>query len=247
MKAKGPALSAYVVIPTYNERDNIQALCREILALEENIEIIVVDDHSPDGTGEVVAALSRENPAVHLIQRAGKLGFASADIAGFRYALERGADYVLQMDADFSHHPRYLPALLAAARAGADVVIGSRYVAGGGTRNWGVFRQALSRGANLLARTLLSLPVHDCTSGFRCYRRAVLAELDFEAITVEGYSFLIEMTYLCHQQGARFAQVPILFVDRERGQSKISKRIIAEAAWLVFRLALRRLSRPRKG
>jgi dolichol-phosphate mannosyltransferase len=232
-------MSSFVVIPTYNERENIRELCQEILALGEAWHIVVVDDNSPDGTAEVVAGLAAQNGAVHLLRRPGKLGFASADMAGFRYALEQGADRIVQMDADFSHDPQYLPDLLAASEY-ADIVIGSRYVKGGGTLNWGLLRRILSRGANLVARTLLSLPVHDCTAGFRCYRRAVLENFDFDRITVEGYSFLVEMTYLCHRRGYRFAQVPIIFADRERGRSKISKRIIFEAMGLVLRLFLRR-------
>jgi dolichol-phosphate mannosyltransferase len=232
-------MSSFVVIPTYNERENIRELCQEILALGEAWHIVVVDDNSPDGTAEEVERLAAQNGAVHLLRRPGKLGFASADMAGFQYALEQGADRIVQMDADFSHDPQYLPDLLAASEY-ADIVIGSRYVKGGGTLNWGLLRRILSRGANLVARILLSLPVHDCTAGFRCYRRAVLENFDFDRITVEGYSFLVEMTYLCHRRGYRFAQVPIIFADRERGRSKISKRIIFEAMGLVLRLFLRR-------
>jgi dolichol-phosphate mannosyltransferase len=235
-------MTAYIVIPTYNEADNLRELVPAIMALEEGFHLVIVDDNSPDGTGDLVARLQAEHDRLHLIRRAGKLGFASAEIAGIRYALAREPDYIVHMDADFSHHPRYLPQMLAkATETGADVVVGSRYVAGGGTRNWGVGRVLLSRGANLVARRLLGLAVNDCTSGFRCYRRAVLAGFDFDQISVDGYSFLIEMTYLCQRRGCRFAQVPIIFEDRTRGKSKISKRIVFEALGLVLRRAAQRL------
>lgn len=235
-------MTAYVVIPTYNEAENIEPLLREILALEGEFHVVVVDDGSPDGTGEIVAGLAQADPRVHLIERGGKLGFASAEIAGIRYALERRPDYICHMDADFSHKPEYLPQMVGLAESqGCDVVVGSRYVAGGGTRNWSWTRVLLSRTANLVARTLLGLAVDDCTSGFRCYRRDVLEGFDFDQITVDGYSFLIEMTYLCQRRGYRFGQVPIVFEDRTRGKSKISKRIIFEALGLVLRRWWRRI------
>ncbi|NUP99806.1 MAG: polyprenol monophosphomannose synthase [Armatimonadetes bacterium] len=237
-------MSAYIVIPTYNERDNVEVLVPEILALEPPFHVVIVDDNSPDGTADRVAELQGRYERLHLVRRAGKLGFASAEIAGMKYALEQAPEFVLHMDADYSHHPSYLPQMIARAEeTGADVVVGSRYVRGGGTRNWGLARVVLSRGANAVARTLLGLRVDDCTSGFRCYRRAVLESFDFGQITVDGYSYLVEMIFLCQQRGYRFAQVPIIFEDRTRGKSKISKRIILEAMGLVFRRAADRLFR----
>ncbi|MBI5832403.1 MAG: polyprenol monophosphomannose synthase [Armatimonadetes bacterium] len=236
-------MTAYIVIPTYNEAENIEALVAGIMAQQPEFDLVIVDDNSPDGTSAMVEAMQATQPRLHLIKRAGKLGFASAEIAGIRYALAQRPDFVLHMDADFSHHPDYLPTMVAKAESeGADVVVGSRYCPGGGTKNWGLGRIILSRGANLTARTLLGLRVDDCTSGFRCYRRAVLESFDFDQITVDGYSFLIEMTYLCQRRGYRFAQVPIIFEDRALGTSKISKRIIFEALGLVLRRAVRRLT-----
>ncbi len=236
-------MTAYIVIPTYNEAENIEQLVAEIMAQQPEFNLVIVDDNSPDGTSAMVEAMMAEQPRLHLVKRAGKLGFASAEIAGIRYALERQPDFILHMDADFSHHPSYLPAMVAKAESEqADVVVGSRYCPGGGTKNWGLSRILLSRTANRVARTLLGLRVHDCTSGFRCYRRAVLEGFDFDQITVDGYSFLIEMTYLCQRRGCRFAQVPIIFEDRTRGKSKISKRIVFEALGLVLRRAARRLT-----
>lgn len=237
-------MSAMIVIPTYNERENIEVIVPEILALEPPFQVVVVDDNSPDGTADAVQALADGDQRVHLIRRAGKLGFASAEIAGLRYAIAQGTDYVIHMDADYSHHPRYLPEMVATAeREQADVVIGSRYVAGGGTRNWGLGRVVLSRGANAVARRLLGLRVDDCTSGFRCYRREAIESFEFDQITVDGYSYLVEMTFLFQQRGCRFAQVPIVFEDRTRGKSKISRRIIFEAMRLVLRRSRDRLLR----
>ncbi len=234
---------AFIAIPTYNEADNIEPLVTAILGQGRAFEVVVVDDNSPDGTAERVERLAQRSGRVHLLRRAGKLGYASAVAAGLRYGLDQGADYLLHMDADFSHQPRYLPALLALVAEGeADIAVGSRYVAGGGTRNWGLGRVLLSRGANLVARGLLGLRLSDCTSGFRCYRRAALEALEFEQVGVDGYSFLIELTCRAEARGLRFAQVPIIFVDRSAGQSKISRRIIGEAAGLVLRRALVRLA-----
>jgi len=235
-------MSVYVVIPTYNEVANIELMVREIIALEPPFDVVVVDDNSPDGTADLVAKLSEECDRVHLVKRAGKLGFASAEIAGIRYALERRPTHICHMDADFSHQPKHLPEMLKlATEQDLDVVVGSRYCPGGGTQNWGLSRVILSRGANFVARTLLGLKVDDCTSGFRCYRREVLEEFDFSQITVDGYSFLVEMTYLFQRRGCRFGQVPIIFEDRTRGKSKISRRIIREAMCLVFRRFLDRV------
>ena len=236
-------MSVFMVIPTYNEHENLARLVPAVMALEPAFNLVIVDDNSPDGTADLVAELQQQYDRLHLIRRAGKLGFASAEIAGLRYALEQRPDFVGHMDADFSHHPRYLPQMLAKAEStGAEVVVGSRYVAGGGTLNWGLSRRILSRGANTVARLLLGLSVNDCTSGFRLYRREVLESFDFDQVTVDGYSYLVEMVYLCQQRGCRFAQVPIIFEDRTLGKSKINKRIIREAMWLVLRRFIGRLT-----
>lgn len=232
-------MSVFLVIPTYNERGNIERLCEQILRQFPDLHLVVVDDASPDGTGRWVAERARREPRLHALCREGKRGYAPAVIAGFRYALQRGAKWILQMDADFSHDPVYIPQFLAKIRT-ADLVIGSRYIPGGGTRNWGIFRRWLSRGANQFARLLLGLPVRDCTSGYRCYRREVLEHIGLERLRAEGYAFHIEMTFRCHRRGYRIAQVPIVFVDRRVGRSKISRRIIVEAFWLVLRLAWER-------
>jgi dolichol-phosphate mannosyltransferase len=227
-----------VVIPTYNEAENIGQLIPQILALPR-FRVLVVDDASPDGTGAIVAALAQVDPRVGLLARPGKLGLGSAYIAGFRRALAEGADYIFEMDADFSHDPRYLPALLAAAEAGNDLVIGSRYVPGGGTTDWGVIRRIISRGGNLYAGLILGLPVADSTGGFRCYRRQGLARIDLSAVRSNGYAFQVEMAYRVYRAGLRIREVPIIFPDRRVGQSKMSRRIVIEALVNVWRLRLR--------
>jgi dolichol-phosphate mannosyltransferase len=227
-----------VVIPTYNEAENIGQLIPQILALPR-FRVLVVDDASPDGTGAIVAALAQGDPRVGLLARPGKLGLGSAYIAGFRRALAEGADYIFEMDADFSHDPRYLPALLAAAEAGNDLVIGSRYVPGGGTTDWGVIRRIISRGGNLYAGLILGLPVADSTGGFRCYRRQGLERIDLGAVRSNGYAFQVEMAYRVDRAGLRIREVPIIFPDRRVGQSKMSRRIVIEALVNVWRLRLR--------
>ncbi|HEX6289703.1 MAG TPA: polyprenol monophosphomannose synthase [Herpetosiphonaceae bacterium] len=228
---------ALVIIPTYNERENIPTLLPRVLEHPE-LSVLVVDDGSPDGTGDLVAAEVEHNPRVHLIRRAGKQGLGTAYVAGFRYALAHGADYVFEMDADFSHDPRYLPDLLHAAEASYDLVIGSRYIAGGGTTDWGLGRQLISRGGNLYARLILGLPLSDMTGGYRCYRRRALEAIDLDRIRSNGYSFQIEMAYRVHQAGLRVGEVPIIFPDRRVGASKMSKQIVAEALLNVVRLRL---------
>ncbi len=229
-----------VVVPTYNEADNIRDLVTAILEAVPQAHVIVVDDGSPDGTGNIADALAREDARVHVIHRPGKLGLGTAYVAGFRLAFDLGADPICTMDADFSHHPRYLPALLART-AEVDVCIGSRYVPGGGTVNWGLQRRILSRGANLVARVLLGLEAHDCTAGFRAYRRYVLQAVQPETIRADGYSYLVEMLYRCQRAGFRVGEVPIIFADRERGRSKISQKEIFKAVGTVMRLFVHRL------
>jgi len=225
-----------VVIPTYNEHDTIEPLLEQILALPR-FRVLVVDDGSPDGTGDLVAARAREEPRVGLLARAGKQGLGTAYLAGFRRALAEGAQYIFEMDADFSHDPVYLPQLLAAAEH-YDLVLGSRYVPGGGTTDWGVIRQMISRGGNMYARLVLGLPVVDATGGFRCYRRQVLETVPLDAVRSNGYSFQIEMVYRTLRAGFRIGEVPIIFPDRRVGQSKMSRRIVVEALINVWKLRL---------
>ncbi len=233
----GVAADCTVVIPTYNERENIQALIPQILELPR-FRVLVVDDSSPDGTAGVVERLAGADPRVELLLRPGKQGLGTAYVAGFRRALAEGADYIFEMDADFSHDPRYLPRLLEAAEQRYDLALGSRYVAGGGTTDWGFTRQLISRGGNLYARAVLGLPVMDATGGFRCYRRRVLAALDLGAIQSNGYSFQIELVYRTLRAGFQIGEVPIIFPDRRVGKSKMSRRIVLEALITVWRLRL---------
>jgi dolichol-phosphate mannosyltransferase len=228
-------MRAAIVIPTYNESDNIQSLVEAIIALGEALQVIIVDDSSPDGTGELAENLAREHSAVHVLHRSAKLGLGTAYIAGFKRAFALGAERIMTMDADFSHHPRYIPRLLARSQA-HDLVIGSRYVDGGGTLHCGLWRQVLSRTANTVARIVLGLRAHDCTAGFRCYRRQALESIGLDHIFSDGYSFLVEMLYKCQQRGCRIAEVPIIFEDRRRGASKISRQEIFKAMYTVFRL-----------
>lgn len=230
-----------IVIPTYNERENIDLLVKSIQDLALALQIIVVDDNSPDGTGELANDLAGQHPGIHVIHRPGKLGLGTAHIAGMRAALARGAAYIITMDADFSHHPRYLPALIEALDH-SDVVIGSRYVPGGGTLCCTAPRKALSRGANLFTRAVLNLCASDATAGFRGYRRAVLESIPLDHIMSDGYSFLIEMLYVCQRHGWQIGEVPIVFENRRRGASKISKTEILKAVQTVVRLGWKRFS-----
>ena len=230
-----------VIVPTYNECDNLPTLVEQILDLPIRPYIVVVDDNSPDGTGCVADNLATRDEHVQVIHRPGKLGLGTAYIAGFRQALADDADRVLTMDADFSHNPRYVPAV-AALTDRYHVGIGSRYVPGGGvTADWGMHRKFLSWGANNFARTLLGLKAKDCTAGFRCYRSEVLRSIDLGRIFSNGYSFLIEMMYKCQQLGYTFGETPILFENRYRGDSKISRAEIARAMYTVLRLSVSRL------
>ena len=228
-----------VVIPTYNERENIIPLIERVLALPR-FRVLVVDDNSPDGTGALVAAQALHEPRVGLLARAGKLGLGSAYVAGFRRALAEGAQFIYEMDADFSHDPAYLPTLLEAAETHYDLVLGSRYVPGGGTTDWGLVRKLISRGGNVYAGVILGLPVHDATGGFRCYRRSVLETIDLDAIRSTGYGFQVEMVYRAIQAGFRVGEIPIIFPDRRVGKSKMSRKIVAEALVNVVRLRIGR-------
>ena len=231
-----------VIIPTYNEKENITDLVEQILALELNARVIVVDDNSPDGTGRIAEKLARQNARVGVIHRSGKLGLGTAYIAGFKQALAEGADRLITMDADFSHDPSYIPALATLADH-FHITIGSRYVPQGGVQNWGLRRRFLSWGANAFARTVLGLKATDCTAGFRCYHREVLLSIDLDRIFSNGYSFLVEMLYKCQRKGYSIGEIPIIFANRERGQSKISQREIYKAMYTVLRLFGSRLLR----
>jgi dolichol-phosphate mannosyltransferase len=228
-----------VIIPTYNERENLSALTREILGLQLGSEIIIVDDNSPDGTGRLADELAEQYAGIRVVHRPRKLGLGTAHIAGMRTALALGTARIVTMDADFSHHPRYLPALLAALDH-HDLVIGSRYVPGGGTRSCTLPRKLLSRGANLFARTVLSLHAGDATAGFRGYRRAVLESMPLDQIVSDGYSFLIEMLYYGQRQGWHVGEIPIIFENRQQGTSKISRVEILNALRTVVRLGWKR-------
>lgn len=245
------AMEIAVIVPTLNERDNIASLIDGIVQADGRLHVIVVDDGSRDGTGEYIEALSHADDSkyfdgggaarVHLLARGRKLGYASAVQDGMRFAIEQGAQLILQMDADFSHHPKDLPALLERSRD-CDLVIGSRYVRGGGTRNWGLERKILSASANALARTLLGLPARDCTGGFRVWKRALIEASGVLDIRVEGYAFLFVSLDLCRRCGAKVGEVPIVFVDREHGQSKMSRKIIREAIKVLWTLWWQRVS-----
>jgi dolichol-phosphate mannosyltransferase len=231
-----------VVVPTLNERANLPALLDGILAADPRLHVLVVDDGSRDGTAGYIAERELCEPRVHLLDRGRKLGYASAVQDGMRLAIAHGARRVVQMDADFSHHPKYLPALLKKGES-CDLAIGSRYVRGGGTRNWGPHRKVLSAGANALVRTLLGLRVRDCTSGFRCWNAALIERAQVLEVRVEGYAFLFLVTDLCRRAGARIGEVPIVFADRTQGKSKMSRKIMLEGAQVLARLWVKRLRR----
>ncbi|HZD85988.1 MAG TPA: polyprenol monophosphomannose synthase [Gemmatimonadaceae bacterium] len=227
---------ALVIVPTYNERFNIARLIPAILAQDPSLEILVVDDGSPDGTGAIVDGIATNNPRVHVIHREGKLGLGTAYIAGFRWALERKYDLVFEMDADFSHNPERLPEFLEAIRE-SDVVLGSRYQDGHvNVVNWPMSRLFLSYAANIYARFVTGLPIFDTTGGFKCFRRNVLESIDLNSVKSNGYAFQIEMSYRAWKRGFRLLEIPIIFVDRTEGVSKMSKKIVREAIWMVWRL-----------
>ncbi len=241
----GAGVKCLVVIPTYNERENIEALISDLLSLPLWLEVLVVDDNSPDGTADVVAAMSERDPRVHLLRRKEKSGLGSAYRDGFRYALEQtDAQVVFQMDADFSHDPRAIPEFLEAIEEN-DLVLGSRYLKGVTVVNWPLSRLFLSYGANLYTRLLTGLPVKDATGGFKCFRREVLESLDWQRVRSDGYSFQIETTYLAWKKGFRIKEIPILFVDRRVGVSKMNRRIVIEAVVLVWRLCLHSILHPK--
>jgi dolichol-phosphate mannosyltransferase len=228
----------WLILPTYNEAENIAAILAaagEVLtaASPEGFRILVVDDGSPDGTGDIADRLASEHDWVRVLHRTEKNGIGPAYLAGFRHALDHGAAYVFEMDSDFSHDPADLARLLAAVRSGADLALGSRYVPGGGVTDWGLLRRFVSEGGSTYARLVLGLRVRDLTGGFKCFRREVLESIHFDSVRSQGYAFQVELTYRTVQAGFQVVEVPIVFRDREHGQSKMSWRIAAEAMWLV--------------
>lgn len=226
-----------IIIPTYNEIDNVQDIIEVVLGIDQRYHILIVDDTSPDGTGELVQKLQADNPRLHLLSRIEKNGLGKAYIAGFKWALEHDYDYVFEMDADFSHNPTDLPRLLAALEeSDYGLAIGSRYVKGGRVVNWGLYRQGLSYGASLYVRLLTGMNIKDPTAGFICYKREVLERINLDAIRFSGYAFQIEMKYRATRAGFQLVEVPITFKDREKGESKLDSSIIKEAAWGVWSL-----------
>jgi dolichol-phosphate mannosyltransferase len=235
-----PPEAVTVVVPTYDERENIERLVRAVRA--HGYRVLVVDDASPDSTGEIVDRLAAEDPLVEILHRSAKEGLGPAYAAGFRRELDRGAETIVEMDADFSHDPADLPRLVGALRAGADVAIGSRYVPGGGTPDWPLVRRLISRGGNLYARLMLGIPVRDATAGFRAFRRDALALLPFTTAQASGYGFQVEMAYAAVRAGLEVVEIPILFHDRKLGRSKMNGRIVAEAMVLVTVWGVRRMA-----
>jgi dolichol-phosphate mannosyltransferase len=230
-------LKAVVVIPTYNERDNLEKLVNEVLSQDGGIEIIIVDDNSPDGTGELADRMAGKDERIRVLHRRGKLGLGSAYREGFKIALDRGADYIVEMDADFSHDPAMLPRFFEKMKE-YDLVIGSRYLHGVSVVNWPLRRLMLSYFASVYTRTITGLRISDCTSGFKCFRREVLEAIMPEKIQSDGYSFQIEMNYRCKEKGFRIGEVPIIFIDRHAGTSKMSKKIVREAVLMVWKLKI---------
>jgi dolichol-phosphate mannosyltransferase len=227
------ATSPWLILPTYNEAENLEALVSAALdKLPESGRILIVDDDSPDGSGQIAERLAEGSERVGVLHRPGKEGIGPAYLAGFRHALAQGAELLLEMDADFSHDPAYLPRLLEAAEH-ADLVLGSRYVPGGGVSDWGALRRAISRGGSTYARAVLGVGVHDLTGGFKCFRREVLEAIDLERVASRGYAFQVEMTYRAIALGFRVIEVPIVFRDRRAGHSKMDAAIVAEAVWQV--------------
>lgn len=238
---------ALVIVPTYNERENLPALVERVLALPAPVELLVVDDNSPDGTGKLADELAAQQPRIHVLHRQQKSGLGRAYLAGFKWAMERNHEFILEMDGDFSHNPDDIPKFLTAAQ-NADLVLGSRYCNGIRVINWPLGRLVLSMGAGVYVRTVLGLPFSDPTGGFKCFRRSALQSLDLEAVHSNGYSFQIELTHKIWRQGLRVAEVPIIFTDRFQGHSKMSGHIVWEAIWMVWRLLLQNglRRRPRK-
>jgi dolichol-phosphate mannosyltransferase len=228
---------ALVIVPTYNEKENIERIVPEILDKDPSIDILIVDDNSPDGTGKIADKLSLENERILVLHREKKSGLGTAYLAGFKYALENGYDYIFEMDADFSHDPSYLPQFLEALKE-SDLVLGSRYACGVNVINWPMSRLLLSYYANVYSRWVTGLPLKDATGGFKCFRRKVLEEISLDKVHSEGYSFQIEMSFRAWKKGFKIKEIPIVFWDRRAGTSKMSKKIVREAIWMVWKLRL---------
>jgi dolichol-phosphate mannosyltransferase len=236
-------MKTLIIIPTYNEAENLLLLLQAIFSYAPLTDVLIVDDHSPDGTGELADSLQKTDVRVHVLHRVGKLGLGTAYLVGFKFALTHGYDAVFEMDADFSHDPHYLPDFLRAIED-ADVVIGSRYIVGGDTPNWSALRRIASGSGNIFARLVLGISVHDCTSGFRCYRRRVLESIDLDAVQSHGYAFQVELTYRVMMQRFQMVETPIVFMDRRYGKSKMSPAILLEALTYVLRTRLSQLAPP---
>ncbi|MEK6646411.1 MAG: polyprenol monophosphomannose synthase [Candidatus Firestonebacteria bacterium] len=228
-------MKTLIVIPTYNEKQNIELLVDELLQLGDYIRILIIDDNSPDGTGEIADTLASKYKQIEVIHRAGKLGLGSAYVAGFKYALKQDVDYILEMDADFSHDPKIVQYFIEAMEK-YDVVIGSRYLTGISVVNWPLRRLILSLMASMYVRIVLNLSIRDCTAGFKCFKKEVLQNINLDAIHSDGYAFQIEMNYRCFKKGYKIGEIPIIFMDRHIGSSKMSKKIVYEAIWVVWRL-----------
>ena len=235
-----PMPRSLIVVPTYNEKENVRSIAQQFLAALPGCELLFVDDNSPDGTGQIIDEMVAADPRIHVMHRAGKLGLGTAYVEGFTWGLARGYDYLFEMDADGSHDPKYLPQMLALAVDGADLVVGSRNVPGGGVEGWGIGRTVISKGGSLYARTILGIDVRDVTAGFVCWRRSALEAIELSTITSNGYSFQIEMKYRAVKKGLRLVETPIIFIDRRVGHSKMSRAIVAEALVKVWAIRFRR-------
>ncbi len=230
-------MKALVIIPTYNERENIEAMVPAVLEKDPSLDILIVDDNSPDGTGRIADSMSQADQRIFVLHRQSKSGLGTAYISGFKFALEKKYDLVFEMDCDFSHDPKYIPDFLRAAQE-ADLVLGSRYISGVNVVNWPISRLLLSYYANVYSRIVTGLPVRDATGGFKCFRRQVLESIDLDRVKSNGYSFQIEMSFRAWKKGFKIKEIPIVFEDRKVGQSKMSKSIVREAIWMVWRLRI---------
>jgi len=240
-KKRPPINRVLIILPMYNERENIESIIPAVLSQDDRIEILVIDDNSPDGTGDIADRLASENPRISVIHREGKLGLGTAYVVGFKYALTKDYDLVFEMDSDFSHSPSYLPAMIDMAKD-YDMVVGSRWTNGGGIENWPKKRELLSRYASLYSRIVTGLKVHDTTAGFQCFRREVLKVIDLDKLRSGGYSFQIETKFMAARKGFSIGEYPIIFKDRIEGASKMSHKIIFEAIWMVWKLKFQALT-----
>lgn len=235
-------MKSLIIVPTYNELENIRRLLPELMALDPDVRVLVVDDNSPDGTGKLADELAAENERISVLHRPGKLGLGSAYVAGFKYAIRQNVDCVFEMDADFSHDPAMIPRFLEQI-ASCDVVIGSRYISGINVVNWPMSRLLLSYFANIYTRVVTGMTIRDTTAGYKCFRRKVLEHIELDEVRSDGYAFQIEMNFRCWRKGYRIREIPIIFVDRRSGTSKLSRGVINEAVWIPWWLRLQRLLR----